>query len=150
LRHIHLSFAQTLDQVLGGEIDDLDVVRLVEDAVGHRLTDAYPSDLGDNVVQALDMLDVKCREDVDAGGNYLLDVEIPLGMPAAGSVGMGEFVDKDELGTALEDRVQIHLGQEMTLVFDLLSRDHFEAFKQRLGLAPAVTLDDTDDNIDSL
>ena len=36
----------------------------------------------------------------------------------------------------------------MALVFDLPPRNHFEAFEQRLGLAPAVRLDDADDDID--
>ena len=120
LRHIDLALAQALDQILGGEIDDLDVVRLVEDAVGHRLAHADPGDPGDDVVQALDVLDVERREDVDAGGDQLLDIEIALGMPAAGGVGVREFVDEHELRAALQDRVEIHLGQEMALVFDLL------------------------------
>ena len=36
----------------------------------------------------------------------------------------------------------------MTFVFDLLPRDHLKAFEQCLGLAPAVRLDDADDNVD--
>ena len=110
LRHIDLTLAQAFDQVLGREIDDLDVVRLVEDAVGHRLAHPDPGDLGDDVVQALDMLDIKRREDIDAGGNYLLDIKIALGMPASRGVGMREFVDENQLRTALQDRVEIHFG----------------------------------------
>ena len=149
LRHIDLTLAQALDQVLGGEIDDLDIVRLVEDAVGHRLAHADPGDLGDDIVEALDMLDIECPENIDAGGNYLLDIKIALGMPAAGGVGVGEFVDQNQLRAPLEDRIEIHLGKDVTLVFDLLPRDDLEAFKQCLGLAPAVRLDDADDNIDA-
>ncbi len=81
---------------------------------------------------------------------HLLDVEIALGVPAAGRVGMGEFVDQYELRAALEDRVEIHLGQQVTLVVDLLPRDHFETFEQGLGLAPAMRLDDANDDIDPL
>ena len=141
---------QALDQILGREIDDLDVVGLVEDAVGHRLAHADAGDLGDDVVQALDMLDIERRKNVDAGGDHLLDIEIALGMPAAGSVGVGEFVDQNQLGTALEDRVEIHLGQQMALVLDLLPRDHLEAFEQCLGLPSAMSLDDADDDVDAV
>ena len=70
-------------------------------------------------------------------------------MPAAGGVGVGEFVDQNQLRAPLEDRIEIHLGKDVTLVFDLLPRDDLEAFKQCLGLAPAVRLDDADDNIDA-
>ena len=76
----------------------------VEDRVGHRLAHADAGDLGDHVVQALDVLDVDRRVDVDAGGEQLLDVEIALGMPAARRVGVGELVDQHELRPALQDR----------------------------------------------
>jgi hypothetical protein len=46
-------------------------------------------------------------------------------MPAAGRVGVSELVDQYELRAALENRVKIHLGQQVTLVVDLLSRDDF-------------------------
>ena len=36
----------------------------------------------------------------------------------------------------------------MPFVLDLLSRNHLEAFKESLGLAPAVRLDDADYDID--
>ena len=97
LRHIDLAFVQALDQVLGRQIDNLDVVRLVENAVGHRLAHPDPGDLGDYVVEAFDMLDVKRREDIDAGCDQLLDVEITLGVAATRGVGVGEFVDMNKL-----------------------------------------------------
>ena len=150
LRHIDLTLAQTLDQIFGREIDDLDIVGLVEDAVRHSLAHPYPGDLGNDVVQALDMLDIKSRKYVDAGCDDLLDVEIALGMPAAGGVGVGELVDKHELRPALQDRVDIHFGQQVTLVLDLLPRDDFEAFEQRLGLMPTMGLNHANDDIDTV
>src|SRR5207249_4729658 len=126
LRHIDLALAQALDQIFRREIDDLDIIRLVENAVGNRFPYADPGDAGDDVVQALDMLDVERRKHIDAGGNNLLDIEIALGMAAAGGVGVGELVDKHEPRPALEDRVEIHFGQQVTLVVDLLPRDDFE------------------------
>src|SRR5215472_14569995 len=36
----------------------------------------------------------------------------------------------------------------MTLVIDLLPRDHLKTFEQGLGLAPPMGLDDTNDDID--
>src|SRR5262249_49010056 len=49
---------------------------------------------------------------------------------------------------ALQDRVEIHLGQQVTLVVDLLPRDLLEIFEQGLGLLPSMGLDDADDDID--
>ena len=151
LRHIDLALAQALDQILGGKIDDLDVVRLVEDAVGHGLAHADPGDPGDDVVEALDMLDVERREDVDAGGDQLLDIEVALGMPAAGGVGVGELVDEHELRAALRgSRRDPSRRGRWPLYSTCCLRDDLEAFEQRLGLAPAVRFDDADDDIDAV
>src|SRR6266436_5147451 len=129
LRHIDLALAQALDQIFGREIDDLDIVRLVEDAVGNRFPHADPGDPGDDVVQALDMLDIERGKHIDPGGNDLLDIEVAFGVTAAGGVGVGELVGKNELRPALEDRVEIHFGQQVTLVLDLLPRNYLEAFE---------------------
>ena len=141
---------QPLDQIVGREIDHLDVVGAVEDAVGHRLAHADAGDLRDHVVQALDVLDVERGVDVDAGGEQLLDVEIALGMAAARRVGVRELVDQDELRAARQDRVEVHLLEDAALVVDAPARDDFEPGEQRLGLGAAVRLDDADDDVDAL
>ena len=150
LRHVDLALVEALDQILGGEVDDLDIVGLIENAIGHGFAHADPGDPGDDVVEALDMLDVQRREYIDPGGDQLLDIEISLRVAAAGGVGVGKLVDQDELRAALQDRVDIHLGQQVAFVFDLLPRDRLEAVEQGLGLAPAMRLDDADDDIDPL
>ena len=63
LRDIDLALLQALDQVVGREVDQLDRVGAVEDRVRHRLAHAHMGDLRDDVVQALDVLDVDawCR-----------------------------------------------------------------------------------------
>ena len=53
------------------------------------------------------MLDVERRPYADARVEQLLDILPALRMPAVRSVGMGELVDDDQLGLALERRVQI-------------------------------------------
>ena len=150
VRDVDLAFVQPLDQVVRGEIDDLDVVGLVENAVGHGLAHPNAGDARDDVVDALDMLDVERGEDVDAGGDQLFDVEIALGVAASGRVGVGQFVDQNELRAPLQDRVDIHLGEAMTLVVNLVPGDDFEPGEQGLGLAAAVGFDNTDDDIDPL
>ena len=66
-------------------------------------------DLRDDVVQALDVLDVDGGVDVDAVAEQLLDIEIALGVAAAGRVGVGELVDQHDLRTARDDGVEVHL-----------------------------------------
>ena len=85
--------------------------------------------------------------DVDAGVQDLLHVEVALGMAAAGCVGVGKFVDKDDLRPAGENGVEVHLVEPATLVVDAPARNDLEAFEQGLGLLPAVGFNDPDDDI---
>ena len=79
LRNIDLALPQALDQVVWREVDHFDLVGSVEDRIRHRLPHAHAGDLGDDIVEAFDMLDVERGIDVDAGGEQLLDIEIALG-----------------------------------------------------------------------
>ena len=97
LRHVDLALLQALDQVVGREVDKLDGVGAVEDRVRHGLAHADAGDLRHHVVQALDVLDVERGVDVDALAQELLDIEIALGMPAAGGIGMGELIDERQV-----------------------------------------------------
>ena len=94
------------------------------------------------------MLDVERRVDVDAMRQDFLDVEIALGMTAAGRVGVGEFVDENQRRAPGEDGVDIHLVEHAALVVDLPARDDLKAFDQRLGFLAAVRLDDADHHVD--
>ena len=94
LGDVDLAFLQALDQVVGREVDELDRVGAVEDRVRHGLAHPHMRDLRDDVVQALDVLDVDRGIDVDAVVQQLLDVEIALGMAAARRIGVGKLVDQ--------------------------------------------------------
>jgi hypothetical protein len=61
--HINLALAQPLDQVIGRQVDDFHL-RAVYDPVGHGLAHAHSRDLGDDVVQAFQMLDVDGGVDI--------------------------------------------------------------------------------------
>jgi len=150
VRQVDLALLEALDQILGREVDHLDVVGAVEDAVGHGLAHADAGDLRHHVVEALDVLDVERGVDVDAGGEQLLDVEIALGMAPARRVGVRELVDQHELRPAQQDAVEIHLLEHAALVVDPTARNHLDPEGERLGLAPPVGLDHADDHVDAL
>jgi hypothetical protein len=58
LGHVDLALFQALDQIVGREIDELDGVGAVEHRIRYGFADAHARDLGDDVVEALDVLDV--------------------------------------------------------------------------------------------
>ncbi len=149
-RDIDLAFRQALDQVFRRQIDELDVVRLIDDRIRNLLAHANAGDLRDNVVEALDMLDVERRVDVDAGREQLLDIHVTFGVPAAGRVAVGKLVDEDKLWLPPQDGIEVHFLEPMSLVLDPPPGDYFETFEKRLGLLATVGLGYADDEIDAL
>src|SRR5262249_4615276 len=103
-----------------------------------------------DVVEALDMLDVKGRIDIDTAGDQLFDIKVALWMTAAGCVRVCQFVDQHQLRPPLQDGVEIHLSEAMSLVIDLTPRNVLKPAEQSLGLAAPVRLDDADDHIEAL
>ena len=144
---VDFAFLEPLDQVVGREVDQFDGVGAVEHGVRHCFAHAHMRDLRDHVVEALDVLDVDGRVDVDAVAHQLFDIEIALGMAAAFDVGVGELVDQDDLRPAGDDGVEVHFLEPLALVFEAPARNDFQAFEQRLGFPAAVGLDDADDDV---
>ena len=147
VRHVDLAFAQALDEVVRGDVDELDGVGAVEHRVRHGLAHPDPGDLGDDVVQALDVLDVDRGVDVDAVGEDFLDVEVALGVPAAGRVGVGELVDEHDLRVPRDHRVEVHLLDGVAAIADRFAGDDRQALEQRLGFLAPVGLDDADHDV---
>ena len=105
-RDIDLALLQPRDQLVGGDVDDFDL-GIVKHRIGHRLAHADAGEAGDDVVEALDMLDVERAEHVDPGLAQLLDVLPTLGMAATRRIGVREFVDQRDRGVPREHRVEI-------------------------------------------
>ncbi len=55
-------------------------------------------DLGDDIVQAFDMLDIDRGIDIDPGRQQFLDIEIAFGVAAAFGIGMGKLIDQGQRG----------------------------------------------------
>jgi hypothetical protein len=63
-----------LQQVLRRDVHQLDLGRLVQKAVRHGLLHLHAGDLRDDVVQALEVLDVDSGVDVDPRGQDFLHI----------------------------------------------------------------------------
>ncbi len=144
---VDLALVEPLDQVLGRQIDQLDLVGRVQHAVRHRLAHADAGDAGDDVVQALQMLDVQRGIDVDPGIQDFLDILVAFDVAAAGHVGVGQLVDDHQARPALQDAVDIHLVEDAVAVDDLLARQHVQPVEQQFGFGPAMGFQDADDQV---
>ena len=147
LGDVDFALFQTLDQVVRRQIDQLDRIGAVEHRVGNGFAHPYAGDLRNDVVEALDVLDVDRGIDVDAAVEQLFDIHATLGMPAAGRVGVREFIDQHDLRPARDDGVEIHLLEPLATVLDAPAWNDLETFQQRFGFLAAVRLDDSDYNI---
>ena len=93
------------------------------------------------------MLDVQRRPDVDAGRQQLFHILPALGMTRTRGVGVGVFVDQQQLGPAGERAVDVEFHHLAAAVFGRPSRQDVQSFGERLGVLAAVGLDDADDHI---
>jgi hypothetical protein len=148
--HIDLAVMEPLDQIAGCDVDDLDVVGHVDDRIRNSLADTDAGDLGDDVVEAFDVLDIEGRINVDTAVEQFLDIEIALWVAAAFRIGMGEFVDKHERRAAGEDGVDVHFLKRLPAIVDLPAWDDFKTVDKRFGFFAAVGFYNADDHINSI
>src|SRR5262249_10640478 len=92
-------------------------------------------------------LDIDGAVDVDAVIEQLLDVEVTLGMAAAGCVGVGELVDQRYLRMASDHRVEVHLLEPLAPILEALARNDLEPVEQRLRLLASMRLSDADGDV---
>jgi len=150
LRDIDLPLFQPLDKLIGCEIDDLDIIGLVEEGVWHRLAHADARDLGYDIIQAFDMLDVERGVDIDPGGEQVFDIQVALRVAAAGGICMGKLIDQNNLRVSLEDGVEVHLFENVSMIIGLDARNDFEAFEQGLRFRASMSFDNSDNDVRAL
>ena len=109
VRHIDLTVLQALDQIIRRQVDQFDVIGFVDDRIGHRLAHPDAGDLGNDVVQAFDVLDIEGSVDVDAASDQLLDIHVTFGMAAARRIGVRQLINQRQLRASCQQGVQIHL-----------------------------------------
>src|SRR5262245_33427693 len=147
LGDIDLSLLETLDQIVGREIDQLDGISAVEDGVWDGLAYAHMGNLSNDVIEAFDVLNVDRRINVDAMAGNLFDVEIALRMSATGRVGVSKLIDKNNLRSAFENGVEVHFLEPLPLIINAPTRDDLETLEQRFRFLAPVGLDDADDDV---
>ena len=142
LGRIDVAVLHPLAQGVRAHVDELDLVRGLEDLVGEALVDRRAGDRRDRVGDALEVLDVHRADDVDAGVADDLDVLPALVARRPGHVGVGELVDQRDRRLAREDGVGVHLLDDDAAVLDPAARHDLEAVEQLDRVWPAVGLDE--------
>ncbi len=138
VRLVYVAVGHAAAQRLGRHVDQLDLVGAADDLVGYGLPLPYAGYRLDDVAEGLQVLDVDRGDDVDARLEQFLDVLPALGVARSGDVGVGEFVDEGDGGTAFEDRVDVHLGEDRGAVLDRAARDVLQTVQHHFGARPVV------------
>ena len=145
--NIDLPGGEPHDQLIGRDVDQLDLVRHFQHGVGQALADDDVGDLGDHVVEAFDVLDIERGPNIDARVQQLLDVLPPLCMARARRVGVGQLVDQDQPWPARKCGVEVELPERHATVRNVSRGKRFESVQQRFRFRPAMWLDITDHDL---
>ena len=95
---IDFSLAETVAQLVDGDVDVDDFVGAAEQAVGDGFANDRAGGAGDGVVERLKVLDVDGGHDVDAGVEQFEHIFVALAVARAGNVGVGQLVDDAQVG----------------------------------------------------
>ena len=95
---------------------------------------------GNEIVQALDMLDVDRRGDVNPLGEQFGDILPPLGVAASWRIGVRKFIDQDQSGSPGQRGIEIEFLQPVPLMIDRAARQDLERGEQRCRLASPCLL----------
>ena len=142
---VDVAVREPAPQRLGGDVDQLQLLRAADDLVGHGLPLPHTGDPLDDVVERLQVLDVDRGDHVDARVEQVLDVLPALGVPGSGRVGVGELVDERHLGLAGEHGVEVHLVEPVRR--RTARGDDLQPVEELGGLRPAVGLDQPDHDV---
>jgi hypothetical protein len=93
------------------------------------------------------MLHVHRREHVDAGVEDVLYVLVALAVVQARRVGVRELVDQAQLRPPGEDPGEVEVGDRRTTVGHAPAREPLEPHGARLGLRPAMRLEQADHDV---
>ena len=140
LRDVDLAFLQALQQLLGRDVHQLDLVGPLEQGVRDVLPHQHPGDLGHSVLEAFQVLHVHRGEHVDARVQQVDHVLPALHVKRALDVGVGQFVHEDERGLALQGCLQVELLQLGAPVGEDLPGQHRDPLGQGDGVPAAVGL----------
>ena len=147
---VHEAAADALAQRARAEVDEADLVRLVQPAVGEGLAHLDAGERADAAVEALEVLDVDGRPDVDAVVEEQRHVVVALAARGAGGIRVRQLVDDRDARPALEQPVVVGLALGPAARAVAHERRALEAPCALLGRHAPVRLEVADHEIGAL
>ena len=147
---IDFPFIEPLAEIVRGQVDQHYVVGGVEKRIGDGFTDLHAGDAADDVVQALEVLDVNGGKHVDAGFQQLFDVLPAFRMTGAGRVAVRQLIDQDQRRAAGQGAVKVKLFNVAPAVGEAALGQGAEPLKHRRRLFTPVGFRHANQNIQPL
>ena len=142
---------QALEEIVGRQVEELDLVSAIEDVIGHGLFDNDMRDLGDGVVEAFDVLHVQRGPDIDAVIEQLEHILPALLVARARRVVVGELIDEQQGRRSRDGGVEIEFLQRRAPVIARAAGQGLGQGRELgLGLRAAMGLDAAEDDVDTM
>jgi two-component system sensor histidine kinase KdpD len=147
IERIDISAAHPRLQSLRSQVRQYDLIHFLHHPVRYCLPHLYSSDVQHGGNQALDVLHVHRRYDIDLGIQQIHHVLVALGMLGAFDVGVRQFVHQYDLGLPRQDGVQVHFVKNCASIFNLATRNRFQFRSQLRDAGAAVRFYNSDNDV---
>src|ERR1022692_5347475 len=147
LGHVDLARLEARQQFVRRNVDQDHIVGLVEECIGNGFPNPDAGDGADDVVQALQMLDVERRVHIDAARQKFVDVLPALRMPRARCVGVGKLVDENQSRAPNERGVEIEFPDRCARDIEHQWRQWLETLEQCGCFGAAMRFEYTDHDV---
>ena len=110
---IYLAGLESREQFIGRDIDQHNFICFIKHGIGQRFGNADSRDATDHIVQALQMLHIDGRKDIDACAQQFIDVLPAFRMTRAGRIRVRQFIHQDQCGMPREGGVDIEFTDRL-------------------------------------
>ena len=147
LGNVDFAGLQASEQLIGRNVDENYVVRRIEERVGNRFPYADARNAADDVIQALEMLDVERSKDVDACCEQLFDVLPALRVSRARCVRMRELIDEQQCRVSRKSCIEVEFLDRRPADVEHQRRQLLQSFEQGGGFDTAMRFEHAHDHI---
>jgi hypothetical protein len=135
-------------ELIGRGVDELDLVRLAHDPVRHSFTNLSISDALDDILNALEVLDIDGCNDIDPRIEQF-DHVLPAFLRSRRSrhIGVGKLVDQHDLWVSGKYAIEVHLFKHSSSMLNHPAGNDLKISEARLGHGPTVAFVEADDDV---
>ena len=124
-RLIDLPLFHSSQKIFRFNVNNLHLIRMVKHTVRNPFPHFYMGNRAHQIIQAFQMLNVNGGININPCPQKLLYVLIPLLISAAGSIGVSQFIYKNQLRFPLQSTVKIKLPELYPFIFYHKRRNGF-------------------------